>query len=70
MNARDQFAKRLKRRADALGLSDAAVARRAGVESRTYGTYASGRSEPKFDCLLRICDALETHPNLPARADG
>jgi DNA-binding phage protein len=41
----------------------AEVARRAGFRERTFNQYLTRGSEPKFVGLLRICDALVTHPN-------
>jgi hypothetical protein len=58
------FAERVRRRAEQLGgLSNAVIARRAGIQERTFGQYMIRGSEPKFAVLLRICDALLTHPN-------
>jgi transcriptional regulator with XRE-family HTH domain len=46
-----------------LGLSDAEVARRAGLSERRYGYYATGEREPNLATLLRICDVLAATPN-------
>src|SRR5437879_958771 len=67
----DQFAKRLRERARQLNLSDAEVARRAGLAERRYGHYARATHEPDYATLLRICAALDATPNdllLPAPA--
>ena len=68
------FAKRLRERARQLELSDAEVARRAGLAERRYGHYVRGMREPDYATLLRICDVLDVTPNdllmpeRPARA--
>ena len=53
----------LKRIARALGLSDAEVARRAGLSERRYGHYVTGRNEPDLATLLRLCKTLNVSPN-------
>jgi transcriptional regulator with XRE-family HTH domain len=58
-----EFAKRLRQRARELGLSDAEVARRAGLTERRYGHYATGTREPNLATLLRICEVLAVTPN-------
>lgn len=52
------FADNLKHRAKALNLSDAEVARRAGLAERRYGNYAIGRREPDLATLVRIAAVL------------
>lgn len=59
----DLFAKRLRERARELELSDAEVARRAGLAERRYGHYVRGMREPDFETLLRICVVLDITPN-------
>lgn len=59
----ERFAKRLRERARELELSDAEVARRAGLAERRYGHYVRGVREPDFETLLRICDVLDLTPN-------
>jgi transcriptional regulator with XRE-family HTH domain len=59
----DLFAKRLRDRARELGLSDAEVARRAGLAERRYGHYTRGVRQPDFQTLLRICHVLGITPN-------
>lgn len=54
---------RLKRRARELGLSDAEVARRAGLTTTRYGHYVSDYREPDLATLGRICVVLGTSPN-------
>jgi transcriptional regulator with XRE-family HTH domain len=70
----DLFAKRLRERARQLQLSDAEVARRAGLAERRYGHYVRGMREPDYATLVRIC-ACWTSPLTifccpsPCRAD-
>jgi transcriptional regulator with XRE-family HTH domain len=59
----DLFAKRLRERARQLELSDAEVARRAGLAERRYGHYVRGTRQPDFKTLIRICAALDATPN-------
>jgi transcriptional regulator with XRE-family HTH domain len=54
---------RLRDRARAIGLSDAEVARRAGLSERRYGNYVTGAREPDLETLVRICGALAATPN-------
>jgi transcriptional regulator with XRE-family HTH domain len=53
------FARNLKRRAQALGLPDAEVARRCGLTERRYGNYATGRREPDLATLVKIAAVLQ-----------
>lgn len=55
--------KQLRKRARQLGLSDAEVARRAGLSERRYGHYVTGTREPNLATLLRICSVIDTSPN-------
>ncbi|MBZ9963747.1 helix-turn-helix domain-containing protein [Mesorhizobium sp. BR1-1-2] len=57
------FATNLRKRAEQLGLSNAEVARRAGLSERRYGNYVSGRREPDLATLVRISSVLATSPN-------
>jgi transcriptional regulator with XRE-family HTH domain len=66
----DLFAKRLRERARELGLSDAEVARRAGLAERRYGHYVRGTREPDFETLMRICAVLDVTPNDLLMATG
>jgi transcriptional regulator with XRE-family HTH domain len=53
----------LRQRAQELELSDAEVARRAGLSPRRYGHYVTGQREPDLQTLVRICKVLNTTPN-------
>jgi transcriptional regulator with XRE-family HTH domain len=57
------FATRLRTRAKDLGLSNAEVARRAGLSERRYGNYVLGRTEPDLKALSQIARALGLTPN-------
>ena len=57
------FAARLKKRAEALGISNAEAARRVGLSERRYANYVSGAREPDLATLARIAKILETTPN-------
>jgi len=59
----DAFAKNLKLRAQTLELSNAEVAERVNLDTRRYGHYVTGRSEPDLGTLCRIAEALKTTPN-------
>ena len=59
----DVFARKLKERADQLGISNAEAARRCELDERRYGHYASGRREPDLATLTKIARALGTTPN-------
>ena len=54
---------RLRRRARELGLSDAEVARRAGLTTTRYGHYVSDYREPDLVTFGRICRVLGMTPN-------
>lgn len=54
---------RLRERARELGLSDAEVARRAGLTATRYGHYVSDYREPDLATFGRICGVLGTTPN-------
>lgn len=58
------FAANLRKRAGELGISNAEVARRAGLSERRYGNYVSGRREPDLATLVRIAVVLQTSPNI------
>jgi len=53
----------LRRRAKELDLTDAEVARRAGLSPRRYGNYVTGDREPDLQTLARICKVLATTPD-------
>lgn len=59
----DGFGERLRARARGLGLSDAEVARRAGLGGRRYAHYVSNEREPDLATLVRIARALGTTPD-------
>ena len=54
---------KLRQRARELGLSDAEVARRAGLATTRYGHYVSDYREPDLATFSRICGVLGTTPN-------
>ena len=54
---------RLKLRAKELGLADAEVARRTGLDPRRYGHYVLGKREPDAATLVRIARVLKTTPD-------
>ncbi|MGO7274673.1 helix-turn-helix domain-containing protein [Rhizobium ruizarguesonis] len=54
----EPFSSNLKRRAEQLGISNAEVARRAGLSDRRYGNYITGRREPDLATLVRIASVL------------
>ena len=64
------FAQRIRERARELGLSDAEVARRAGLSERRYGYYATGEREPNLATLVRICEVLAATPDDSLLAEG
>jgi transcriptional regulator with XRE-family HTH domain len=66
----ETFAQRIRERARELGLSDAEVARRAGLSERRYGYYATGEREPNLATLVRICEVLAATPNDLLLAEG
>lgn len=59
----NQLGRRLRQAAQELGLSDAEVARRAGLTERRYGHYVTGAREPDLATLGRICAVLAQTPN-------
>ena len=59
----DIFARKLKERAEQMGISNAEAARIIGLEERRYAHYVSGRREPDLTTLVRIAKALKVHPN-------
>ena len=59
----DVFATKLRERAAQLGISNAEVARRAGLSERRYGHYVSGVREPDLRTLLTIAATLGTTPD-------
>jgi transcriptional regulator with XRE-family HTH domain len=57
------FASRLRQKAEDLRLSNAEVARLAGLSERRYAHYVNGRRQPDFATLVRIAEVLGTSPN-------
>lgn len=57
------FAKKLRQRAEALEISNAEVARRAGLTERRYSHYVTGSREPDLATLVRIAKSLNTTPD-------
>jgi transcriptional regulator with XRE-family HTH domain len=57
------FVQNLRKRAEELGLSQAEVARRAGLSERRFGNYATGVREPDLATLVKIASVLGTTPN-------
>jgi len=57
------LASAVRDRAAKLGLSNAEVARRAGLTERRYGNYVAGIREPDLATLLRISSVLGTTPD-------
>lgn len=56
----DGFAKRLRERAEKLGISNAEVARRCGLGERQYAYYTAGTREPNLQALVKIARVLKT----------
>lgn len=59
----DTFARKLKERAEQLGISNAEAARRCDLDERRYAHYVSGRREPDLATLVKIAQKLGTTPN-------
>lgn len=59
----ETFGKRLRKRAESLGRSDAEIARKLGISARRYSYYVNNEREPDYDLLVKICRVLETTPN-------
>ena len=60
----DLFSRQLRARARELGFTDAEVARRDGLQEARYNHYVTGRREPDLQTLVRICQVLNTKPNM------
>ncbi|MBL9062593.1 helix-turn-helix transcriptional regulator [Tabrizicola sp.] len=54
----DGFARRLRERAEELGISNAEVARRCGLGERQYAYYTAGTREPNLQALVKISRIL------------
>ena len=59
----EPFVREVRRRAAALGITQAEVARRSGVSIRAFSHYLSERSEPNLATLVRIAEVLGCTPN-------
>lgn len=57
------FGERLRERARQLGMSDAEVARRAGLGERRYAHYVADTREPDLTTLVKISRILDVTPN-------
>jgi transcriptional regulator with XRE-family HTH domain len=55
----EEFAKNLKKRAAALGISNAEVARRCRLDERRYSNYTNAKREPDLATLVNIARTLE-----------
>ncbi len=66
----DGLGERLKARIKALGLTDAEVARRAGLSETRFAHYVRDRREPDFGTFVRICRLLATTPDALLDFDG
>ena len=58
------WAERLRERARAVGMTDIAVARRVGLSQSRYSSYVVGKREPDFQTFIKICEALDTRPDI------
>ncbi|MCW9044876.1 MAG: helix-turn-helix transcriptional regulator [Alphaproteobacteria bacterium] len=58
-----EFGKHLRDRARALGMTDADVARQAGLSEPRYGHYVRGAREPNLELLCKISRVLGVSPN-------
>lgn len=56
----DEFARKLRERANELGVSNAELARRCGLGERQYAYYISGQREPNLRTLVKIARVLNT----------
>ena len=56
------FAQNVRMRQQALGLTRAEVARRAGLSEARYGNYARGDREPDLLSIVKLSRALEATP--------
>ncbi len=59
----EAFASNLRARTVELGITQADVARRAGLSERRYSNYVTGRREPDLATLVRIATVLRTTPD-------
>lgn len=56
--------KRIARRRRELGLKQYQVSERAGLSDKYISCIETAKSIPSIDVLVRICDALETTPDM------
>jgi transcriptional regulator with XRE-family HTH domain len=57
------FADRLRRWIKESGQSDAQAARRLGLQPQRLSNYLTGKTQPDFDTIVRICTTLDVSPN-------
>jgi transcriptional regulator with XRE-family HTH domain len=57
------FARNLRKKLTSLGLTQAEVAKRAGISERRFSNYACEKSEPDLATLVRLANALDTTPD-------
>ena len=57
------IARKLRQRAEDLGLSHAEIARRAGLAENRFGNYANDERLPDYETLIRLSRVLNTTPN-------
>lgn len=63
MTIKETLQKNLRAHAAALGLSNAEVARRAGLTERQYLHYLTTKREPNLQSLVKIATVLQTTPD-------
>lgn len=61
-DAKLAFGERLRAKIQASGLSDAEVARRAGISTSAMSSYVKGRSFPNSEQLIPLCDVIGADP--------
>lgn len=60
----NDLGKRIARRRRELGLKQYQVSERAGLSDKYISCIETAKSIPSIDVLVRICDALETTPDM------
>lgn len=66
----DSFSARLSAARELRGLSQAELAKRAGIQSSTIAHFEGGRRKPSFDNFVKLVEALEVPADfLIGRAD-
>lgn len=58
------LASKLRELTETLGITNVEAAKRCGLDKRRYGHYATGRSRPNYETLIKICINLGSTPNL------